>query len=107
MVIFVLAVAAILEAGGDAIIRSALHDSSSAARVPLFLLGAVVLFAYGWTVNAPSWDFGRLIGVYVVFFFLTAQLISWLYFRQPPSISGIVAGALIVAGGIVFAAGNP
>jgi small multidrug resistance family-3 protein len=35
-------------------------------------------------VNAPPWDFGKLIGIYVVFFFSIAQLISWLVFKQIP-----------------------
>jgi len=43
-----------------------------------------VLFAYGGVVNAP-WDFGRLLGVYVVFFFVVAQAIAWAVFGQVPS----------------------
>ena len=30
----------------------------------------------GYVVNAPSWEFGRVHGVYVVFFFVVAQIIS-------------------------------
>ncbi len=67
-----------------------------------FSLGAIVLFSYGWTVNAPPWDFGKLIGIYVVFFFIVAQLISWLVFKQTPSTTLIVGGLLIVAGGVVI-----
>ena len=33
---------------------------------------AVVLFTYGLTVNAPPWNFGKLLGLYVVFFFIIA-----------------------------------
>jgi drug/metabolite transporter (DMT)-like permease len=62
-----------------------------------------VLFSYGWAVNAPPWDFGRLLGLYVVFFFLFAQLISWLVFKQPPSAGVLMGGCLIVAGGIIIA----
>jgi hypothetical protein len=36
-------------------------------------------------VNAPAWDLSRLPGLYVVFFFVIAQLVSWLGFKQPPS----------------------
>jgi small multidrug resistance family-3 protein len=62
-----------------------------------------VLFSYAWTVNAPPWDFGRLIGLYVVFFFVVAQAISWLGFKQPPSVPLMIGGLLIVSGGLVIA----
>lgn len=103
--IAVLIVAAMLEAGGDAIMRVALHSSAS-MRLGLFALAAAVLFAYGWTVNAPPWDFGKLMGLYVVFFFVIGQIISWVFFKQQPSLSTIVAAALIVSGGVVYAVGN-
>lgn len=101
----VLALAALLEAGGDALIRTGIRNPSPLARTFLFLTGAAVLFAYGWTVNAPAWDFGKLLGVYVVLFFATAQVISTLFFHQPPTRAIYLGGALIVAGGLVIAFG--
>ena len=53
-------------------------------------------------MNAPEWDFGRLLGIYVVFFFVIAQAISWLVFHQPPTQTTWIGGALIVAGGVVL-----
>ena len=100
--ILILLVAAILEAVGDAIIRTGLHSTATGYRYAMFAIAAVVLFGYGWTVNAPPWDFGKLLGLYVVFFFLIAQLISWIFFKQPPSPMVLLGGALIVAGGIVI-----
>jgi drug/metabolite transporter superfamily protein YnfA len=102
-IILILFLAAILEAGGDAIIRVGLHASPVWHRYVLFGAGAVVLFAYGWTVNSPPWEFGKLLGLYVVFFFVIAQLISWLIFKQAPSPMVLIGGALIVAGGITIA----
>ena len=58
---------------------------------------------YGYTVNAPPWHFGRLLGLYVVFFFVIAQGISWLVFHQPPSVQVLIGGAFIVTGGLVIA----
>lgn len=104
--ILILLLAALLEAGGDAIIRTALHTTSAWPRVLSFGLGAVVLFSYGYVVNAPSWDFGKLLGLYVVFFFVIAQIVSWLVFKQAPSTSVLLGGALIVSGGIVIAVAN-
>jgi drug/metabolite transporter superfamily protein YnfA len=100
--ILLLALAALLEAGGDAIMRAGLHANGISYRIALFLLAAAVLFAYGWTVNAPPWDFGKLLGLYVVFFFIAAQLISWLAFKQIPSLTVLLGGILIIAGGIVI-----
>jgi small multidrug resistance family-3 protein len=102
LVIAFLALAALLEAGGDALVRFGLKSTSTFERVGLFLLGAVILFAYALVVNAPSWSFGELLGLYVVFFFLAAQLISWLAFAQPPGNVVLLGGALIVAGGLLI-----
>lgn len=97
----ILFVAALLEAGGDALVRVGLHGSAL-KRLSFLLLGAVVLFFYGYAVNSPSWDFGRLIGVYIVFFFLVAQAINWLAFGQKPTAGILLGGSLIVLGGLVI-----
>jgi small multidrug resistance family-3 protein len=102
--ILLLALAAVLEASGDALMRNGLHAASPVLRTAWFVIGAVVLFAYGWTVNAPPWDFGKLLGLYVVFFFIAAQLISWFAFGQPPGKAVLFGGLLIVSGGFVIAA---
>ena len=100
--IFVLLLAAILEAGGDALVRGGLRTSALPIRLAFFGLGGVVLFAYGYVVNWPAWDFGRLLGVYIVFFFVVAQLIAWLVFSQPPGRGVLLGGAFVVAGGVIM-----
>src|ERR1700691_1264348 len=90
--ILVLFLAALLEAGGDAVIRAGLHKALFWQRASLFAAAAVVLFAYGWTVNAPPWDFGKLLGIYVVFFFIFAHLMAGLQ-AGPPSDSSNRWGA--------------
>ena len=70
----VLFLAAVLEAGGDALVRHALNTSAASSRLMFFALGAAVLFSYGYVVNKPAWDFGKLLGIYVVFFFVVAQI---------------------------------
>jgi multidrug transporter EmrE-like cation transporter len=100
--ILILLLAATFEAAGDAIIRVGLHTNATWHRLTMFAIAAAILFAYGLTVNAPPWDFGKLLGLYVVFFFVIAQLISWLFFKQPPSLMVFLGGALIVAGGVVI-----
>ena len=98
----VLFAAAVLEAGGDALVRKGLH-APPAARVAFWVAGTAVLFAYACIVNAPKWDFGRLLGVYVMFFFVVAQLINWLVFNITPGAGMLAGGACIGAGGAIIA----
>jgi small multidrug resistance family-3 protein len=97
-----LAVAATLEAGGDALARTGLHSQAMLIRVGAFLAAALVLFAYGVTVNLPPWDFGRLLGVYVALFFVVAQLINYFAFGMAPSPPVLAGGALIISGGLLM-----
>ena len=104
--LLILFVAALLEAGGDALVRTGLHASTSLPRFAFFLLGGLVLFAYGYVVNSPPWDFGRLLGVYVVFFFIAAQLISYFVFNSMPGKAILLGGLFIVIGGAIMSFGN-
>lgn len=98
----ILLAAAVLEAGGDALVRSGLHAHSLAARILFFALGAVVLFSYGYVVNTPLWDFGKLLGIYVVFFFVVAQAINWRVYHQRPSGAILLGGGFIALGGAII-----
>lgn len=100
--LFLLLVAAVLEAGGDALVRSGLHNPMLVRRAALILLGGIVLTSYGVVVNLPPWDFGRSLGVYVTLFFLVAQLINWFGFGLKPTVPILVGGVLIVTGGLVI-----
>ena len=98
----VLLLAAALEAGGDALVRTGLHSSTTAGRLGLFAVGALALFAYGVAVNAPPWDFGKLLGVYVTLFFVVAQIINFAFFHVRPDMPIYIGGTLIVAGGLII-----
>lgn len=99
----VLALAAFLEAYGDSFFQVSFYRSSGIGRVLAFAAGAVVLAAYGSVVNVPRWDFGKLLGVYVVLFFLMAQLLNKVRFGHSPTPPIYAGGALIVTGGLVIA----
>jgi small multidrug resistance family-3 protein len=99
----VLTLAAWLEAYGDSFFQIGFYRSSGLSRVLAFVAGAAVLAAYGSVVNVPRWDFGKLLGVYVVLFFLMAQLLARVRFGQSPTPPIYAGGALIVAGGLVIA----
>ena len=98
----ILFIAAVLEAGGDALVRKGLHSPTLVKQVEFILLGGVTLLGYGVMVNLPAWDFGKLLGIYVTLFFLVAQLINYFGFGQKPSISIVVGGALIILGGLII-----
>ena len=98
----VLLLAASLEAYGDSSFQTALYRTSGMSRAIAFLAGAASLVAYGLVVNTPRWDFGKLLGVYVVFFFLIAQIIARARFGQTPTWSVLLGGGLIFAGGAII-----
>ena len=98
----VLLLAATLEAGGDAFVRAGLHGSGRATRAGLLVAGAVVLFSYGVAVNAPAWDFGKLLGVYVTLFFVVAQVVNFVVFHVRPDVPTLVGGAFVVIGGVIM-----
>ena len=95
--------AAFLEVGGDALIRGGLNAGSAWPRFGLIGAGGLVLLLYGLAVNAPAWDFGRLLGVYVALFFVVAQVVNFAAFGQRPGSGVLVGGALIVTGGLTVA----
>jgi drug/metabolite transporter (DMT)-like permease len=98
----VLLVCAMLEAGGDALARKGIHAGTLASRVGLFTAAAVVLFSYGWLVNTPPWTFGNLLGIYVVLFFVVAQVLAITVFGERPTMPILIGGLLIVSGGVLI-----
>jgi drug/metabolite transporter superfamily protein YnfA len=102
LALLLLLAAAVLEAGGDAIVRRGLHGHGLAWRIGLILAGGAVLTAYGIAVNLPPWDFGRLLGVYVTLFFLVAQIINAVVFGVAPTPPILLGGAFILAGGMIM-----
>jgi hypothetical protein len=61
-----------------------------------------VLVAYSLFLNSSKIDFGKLLGIYVVLFFLVAQLVAKFKFQQSPTPPIYVGGGLIVLGGLVM-----
>jgi small multidrug resistance family-3 protein len=103
MLALLLVVAALLEVGGDAAIRRGLASPSTTCLVA----GLAMLGAYGCVVNANrTLDFGRLMGIYIVVFFVVSQILGFAIFGDRPSPSLLVGGALIVVGGVVIQAGT-
>jgi small multidrug resistance family-3 protein len=95
--LFILAAAAILEVGGDALVRIGLSG-----RAVAIAAGGITLFAYGILVNKSGLDFNRLMGVYIAIFFVVSQVISFLMFKQIPDDRILLGGGFIVAGGLLI-----
>src|SRR5271169_4578777 len=100
--LLLLTIAAFLEVYGDSCFQSALYRASGMSRTLAFAGGALSLAAYGLVVNAPRWEFGKLLGVYVVLFFLLAQIVARFKFGQSPTLPILIGGALICAGGVII-----
>ena len=93
-----LVLAALLEVGGDALIRHGLKTGG----IGVMIAGAITLAVYGFTVNLTKLDFSRLMGLYIVLFFLVAQLIAVLVFKEKLHPSMYAGGSLIIAGGVLM-----
>jgi small multidrug resistance family-3 protein len=91
---------ALLEAGGNALLREGLLR----AWWPLLVAGIITLGLYGLLVNQGglNFDFGRLMGCYIVAFFIVSQILAALIFRDLPSLRTIIGGTLILLGGLTI-----
>ncbi len=102
-----LLMATLLEASGDAVVRSAIYDHAGLARLGLFAAGALLLFGYGSLLNLAPLEFSRVVGLYIATLFVVWQIINFVAFRSTPTLPIILGGALIVAGGSVVTYWNP
>lgn len=96
-----LLVATVLEVTGDAVLRTAIFNHAGLLRVGLLALGALLLFGYGTFVNLAPLEFGQVVGLYIATLFVVWQAISFLFFREIPTLPILTGGALIVTGGLI------
>ena len=95
---FVFIAAALLEVGGDAVVRRGLRGRS----VLFIVTGFIALGCYGLVVNSVKWDFSRLIGVYVGFFALVSVLVGRIVFKESiPSTTWLGLGLILVGGAVM------
>ena len=97
-ILVILVMAAVLEVAGDALVRGGLQRRGGW----LMLAGALTLATYGFLVNLTKLDFSRLMGLYIVAFFLVAQATAILFFGETPSRGVWAGGALVVLGGVAM-----
>jgi len=96
-----LIVATALEVAGDAIIRKSLFEHAGPARIALFLLGTALVAGYATFLNLAPLEFGQVVGLYIATLFVMWQIITFLFFRTPPTMPILAGGALIVTGGLI------
>jgi hypothetical protein len=101
MVLGFLFVATTLEVSGDAIVRIAIYNSPSSARLILMLAGAVLLFGYGFFLNLTPVEFRQVVGLYIATLFVVWQIINFLFFRTLPTLPILIGGGLIMIGGVI------
>lgn len=94
--------AALLEVGGDALMRRGLRGGGL-----LFILaGFATLGSYGLVVNIVKWDFSKLLGAYVAFFALTSVICGRVIFRESVPVSTWIGLAVIMLGGLIIQCGR-
>ena len=94
--------AAVLEVGGDAVVRKGLRESS----LGFILIGFAMLGSYGIVVNTVKWDFSKLLGVYVAIFAVTSILFGRFVFRETVPYSTWAGLMIIVCGALVIQFGD-
>jgi multidrug transporter EmrE-like cation transporter len=97
-----LVAAALLEVGGDAVIRQGLRGRGAATIVG----GCLMLAGYGLVVNLVPWDFSRLLGIYAAAFAVVSVLVGRFWFGEAVPASTWTGLGLVVLGGLVIQAGR-
>jgi drug/metabolite transporter superfamily protein YnfA len=95
---FVFLAAAVLEVGGDAVIRRGMKGSGGLS----ILIGCLMLASYGVVVNLVKWDFSKLLGVYVAVFAVVSVLAGRFLFQEDVPITTWAGVGVIVLGGLVI-----
>lgn len=95
-------VAALLEVGGDALIRKGLRGSG----LLLIAAGIALLGCYGLAVNSVKWDFSKLLGVYIGVFAVVSILFGRFVFNESIPWSTWTGLAVIMLGGLIIQFGH-
>lgn len=93
---------ALLEVGGDAVVRRGLRG----ANVAIIIGGGLMLACYGLLVNTVQWDFSKLLGVYVAVFAIVSVGAGKFLFGESVPGATWLGLLIIVAGGLVIQFGE-
>src|SRR5689334_14845068 len=98
--VFVL-IATIFEVSGDALIRKCIYEYTGLARGVFFLIGAMLLFMYGFSLNLAPVEFKQVVGLYIATLFIVWQVGNYIAFKSLPTLPILIGGALIITGGMI------
>jgi len=105
--VILLLAATILEVSGDAVVRTAIYNHVSLARVGLFFTGGVLLLGYGTLLNMAPFEFGQVVGLYLATLFVVWQVVNFVAFRALPTLPIVLGGCLVIAGGAIITFWKP
>lgn len=94
--------AAILEVGGDAVVRKGLRGSN----LIIIMMGCAMLGFYGVVVNTVKWDFSKMLGVYVAIFALISVLFGRFMFKENIPNTTWIGLMIIICGAMIIQFGN-
>ncbi|MGD0209492.1 MAG: hypothetical protein ABSC14_00765 [Desulfomonilia bacterium] len=94
--------AAILEVGGDAVIRKGLRGNS----LNIIMMGCAMLGIYGVIVNIVKWDFSKMLGVYVAVFAMISVLFGQFVFKEKIPNTTWIGLIIIICGAMIIQLGN-
>ncbi len=94
--------AALLEVGGDAVVRKGLRGSG----LSIIMIGFAMLGFYGVVVNMVKWDFSKMLGVYVAIFALISILFGRFVFKEHIPNATWIGLTVIIGGGMIIQFGN-
>ena len=98
---FIILIATVLEVIGDAIIRTSIYNHVGIARIGLMVIGGILLFGYGASLNLAPVEFNQVVGLYIATLFIVWQIINFIAFHTLPTVAILVGGAFIVIGGLI------
>ena len=105
--LFFLLIATTMEVSGDAIVRVAIYNHAGLMRAGLMVIGAGLLFGYGFSLNLAPLEFRQVVGLYIATLFVVWQVINFIVFKTVPTLPILVGGGLIIAGGLIVTFWTP
>ena len=66
------------------------------------LIGAILLFGYGFFLNLAPVEFGKVVGLYIATLFIVWQVINYISYRTSPTIPILVGGTFVIVGGLII-----
>jgi drug/metabolite transporter superfamily protein YnfA len=97
-----LVIGSLLEVLADALIRRGVRQGLWLWIV----VGGLMLTVYGLCINLSDMNFGRMMGLYVVVFFFSSQIVAQVAFGEDLNPRRLLAALCIACGGLLLMSSN-